>query len=119
MRYVSEQHWRFRITHIIESIEKINRYTEGLSYEDFARQEKTVDAVVRNLEIIGEAARHIPGEVQNKYADVPWGEMHGIRNILIHEYFGVSLPIVWQTITEDLAPLITRLQAIFEETPED
>jgi uncharacterized protein with HEPN domain len=116
---VSEQQWRLRISHIIEGIEKIARYTQGLGYEEFIKQEMAVDAVVRNLEIIGEAARYVPAEIQRKYADIPWGEMQGTRNILIHEYFGVSLPIIWQTITEDLPPLVARLQSIIANTPKD
>jgi uncharacterized protein with HEPN domain len=104
--------WQFRINDILEAIEKVCRYTEGMSYEAFSADEKTVDAVVRNLEIIGEAARHIPEEIHNEFPGLPWAEMRGIRNILIREYFGVSLLILWKTTQNDLPPLVPTLKQI-------
>ena len=74
-----------------------------------SHDEKTVDAVIRNLEVIGEASSHLPTEVQEQYEDVPWGMMKGIRNILAHEYFGIDLEIVWKTAKEDLPILKKRL----------
>lgn len=71
--------------------------------------EKTVDAVIRNLEVIGEASSHLPIEIQEQYPDVPWSMMKGIRNILAHEYFGVDLEIVWKTVQDDLPILKKRL----------
>jgi uncharacterized protein with HEPN domain len=73
-----------------------------------------VDAVIRNLEIIGEATKHIPEEVLKKHPDLPWPEMRGIRNVLIHEYFGVSLPILWETTQINLPPLIPALKRILQ-----
>jgi uncharacterized protein with HEPN domain len=108
--------WRFRINDILEAIEKVCRYTEGMSFGTFSADEKTVDAVVRNLEIIGEAARHIPEEIHNEFPDLPWAEMRGIRNVLIHEYFGVSLPILWKTTQNDLPPLVPILKQILKFT---
>ncbi len=70
---------------------------------------KTVDAVIRNIEVIGEASSHLPIEVQEQYEDVPWGMIKGIRNILAHEYFGIDLEIVWKTVKEDLPILKKRL----------
>lgn len=101
--------WRFRLDDILDSIEKIERYVRGMNYAQWRQDEKTVDAVIRNLEIIGEAASHLPADVQERYRDVPWAMMQGIRNILAHEYFGVDLEIVWKTVTEDLGHLKNRL----------
>ena len=81
----------------------------------FYQDGKTIDAVIRNLEIIGEAARFIPNEVLDRFPEIPWVKMRGIRNILMHEYFGVSLPIIWHTIQNDLEPLILPLEKVIEE----
>ena len=100
---------------MLESIEKVDRYTEGMSLEDFRGDEKTVDAVVRNISVIGEAARHVPVEIRERYPDVPWLEMRGMRNVVVHEYASVSIPIVWQTAKRNLPPLVRMLQEILEK----
>ena len=71
-----------------------------MNFEEWSLDRKTIDAVIRNVEIIGEAANHIPSEVQNRYPEIPWMQMRGIRNILIHVYFGIDTEIIWKTITE-------------------
>ena len=81
----------------------------GIDFAAWQNDEKTVDAVIRNIEVIGEASSHLPIEVQEQYEDVPWGMMKGIRNILAHEYFGIDLEIVWKTIKDDLPILKKRL----------
>ncbi|MBW2566700.1 MAG: DUF86 domain-containing protein [Deltaproteobacteria bacterium] len=101
--------WEFRIDDIIEAIDKIERYTHGIDFASWQNDEKTVDAVIRNLEVIGEASSHLPSEVQEQYEDVPWDMMKGIRNILAHEYFGIDLEIIWKTVKEDLPILKKRL----------
>ena len=101
--------WQFRIDDILAAIDKIERYTHGIDFVVWQEDEKTVDAVIRNLEIIGGASSHLPAEVQAHYEDVPWNMMKGIRNILAHEYFGVDLEIVWKTVKEDLPVLKERL----------
>jgi uncharacterized protein with HEPN domain len=97
--------WRFRIDDIIEAINKIDRYTGGIDFDSWLKDEKTIDAVIRNIEVIGEASSHLPKEIQEQFEDVPWKMMRGIRNILVHEYFGVDLEIVWKTVKEDLPAL--------------
>ena len=104
--------WRLRVEDILEAIAKIQRYVSGLSFEQFQADQKTVDAVVRNLEVIGEAVRHLSGDLESLPADVPWIDIAGMRNILIHEYFGVDVKIIWQTVTDDLPELRTQLQRI-------
>ena len=100
-----ERNWVMRVEDILECIRKIKAFTTGMTYDKFCKDAKTIDAVIRNLEIIGEAAAHIPLEVQEQYPDLAWLEMRGMRNIMAHEYFGVSLPIIWHTIEQDLTPL--------------
>jgi len=87
---------------ILNSIEKIERYTKGMTFDCFCKNEMLIDAVVRNFEIIGEAVRNIPVEIQNKYPEVEWKEALGFRNILIHEYFGVDIEALWDTINNDI-----------------
>jgi uncharacterized protein with HEPN domain len=91
---------------------------DGLEYENWKNDEKTIDAVIRNLEIIGEAANQIPAQIQDKYPEIPWLQMKGMRNILVHEYFGVDIDVIWQTICEDLSSLKIKLQSITFETEE-
>ncbi len=95
---------------IVTSIEKIRSYTEDLSYEEFVQSEMVLDAVVRNLEIIGEASGHIPESTQNAFPQVPWRLMKSMRNILIHEYFGVDYEILWKTVQESLPALLKALR---------
>jgi uncharacterized protein with HEPN domain len=76
-----------------------------MSFEDFAADRKTTNAVIRSLEIIGEAAKKIPSEIRRQYPLIPWNEIAGMRDKLIHEYFGVDLEIVWETIQNDLNEL--------------
>ena len=109
------RNWKIRIGDILECIYRIQRHTQGLEFNEFEDDEKTIDSVLRNLEIIGEASRHVPREIKKRYSDLPWMEMYTMRNIVIHEYHGVNLNIIWQTITEDLPPLIPRLKEILEE----
>jgi uncharacterized protein with HEPN domain len=87
---------------ILESIERIETYTRGVSYDSFCHNQMMVDAVIRNLEVIGEAAGNVPEELRNKYSSIPWRKMIGLRNILIHEYFGIDESIVWEVATTNL-----------------
>lgn len=87
---------------ILDSIGKIERYVKGFSYEKFVEDELVFDAVIRNLEIIGEAAKNIPEEIRKKHVDIPWNRMIGLRNIVTHGYFGIDLGIIWEIITRNL-----------------
>jgi len=109
-----ERNWRMRVEDILACIKKIEEYTHGMSYEQFCADNKTLDAVIRNLEIIGEAAGFIPLEIQEKYPGLAWLEMRGMRNIMAHEYFGVSLPIIWRAIEQDLKPLAEGLEKLLK-----
>ncbi len=98
-----------------EAILRINVYVENLSYEEFLNDIKTQDAVVRNLEIIGEAIKNISEELKEKYPRVPWKDLAGVRDKLIHHYFGVNLDIVWNIVKEELPGIILQLEEIQEE----
>jgi len=87
---------------IREAIEKIERYTRDLSLDGFMADEKTQDAVVRNLEIIGEAANRLPEEFKVQFADIEWPKIVGLRHRIVHDYFGIDLKIIWRIINEDL-----------------
>jgi len=104
---VSPRDWFFRIQDIVDSLTYIESYVHGMNYGQWVNDHKTMDAVIRNLEIIGEAAKHIPPETMNRYPDIPWGKMRAMRNVLIHEYFGVDVEVIWKTVTEDL-PILKR-----------
>ena len=101
-----------RIEDILEAISAIEEYTTGMDYSSWERDRKTIDAVIRNFEIIGEAAAHVPEEVQKRFSGVPWTKMKGIRNLLIHEYFGVDIEVVWKTVQEDLGVLKKSLEKV-------
>jgi uncharacterized protein with HEPN domain len=90
------------LSDILECMNRIDTYTKGVDYDSFSNNQMLIDAVIRNLEVIGEAARNIPEEIRNKYSDVPWRKMIGLRNILIHEYFGIDETIVWEIIKTNL-----------------
>lgn len=96
----------------MESILRIQRYLEGMDLAGFIQDDRTMDAVVRNFGIIGEAVSHLPEEVKATHPGIPWGRMRSLRNLVIHEYFGVSPEILWSTAKDDLPPLIGLLQAV-------
>ena len=109
---MSRRVWKHRILDIIDSIQKIQKYVVGMEFDDFQKDAKTIDAVIRNFIIIGEAARHIPDEVSTKYPNIPWRVMGDMRNFAVHEYWGVEMPTIWKTIQEDLPPLIPDLKRV-------
>ena len=111
---VSTRSWKLRIEDILEAVERIERYTEGLRYDQWQTDQKTIDAVIRNIEVIGEAAKHVPPDVQKMFPEIPWGKMKGIRNILIHEYFGVDIEVLWKTAMEDLPGLKDLLMGMLD-----
>lgn len=101
---------------IIDSTEKMEKFVDGLNLEKFKEDEKTIFAVIKAFEIIGEATKNIPARVKNKYKEVPWRQMAGMRNVLIHEYFGVNMNRVWKTIKEDMPDLKNKISKMLEES---
>jgi uncharacterized protein with HEPN domain len=105
-----------RIEDMLDAIAKIMRYTDGMTLSEFEGDEKTIDAVTRNLAVIGEAARHIPDDVKRREPQIPWLEISGMRNFVIHQYADVSLLTIWNTVQRNLPPLVPLLQSLLEPT---
>jgi len=108
--------FRVYLEDILSAIQKIKSYTSGLSLQDFLQDDKTFDAVVRNLEVIGEAAKHLPEEARKRTPDIDWKKIAGLRDILIHEYFGIDGEIVWDVVRHKLPPLETAVNHMLSET---
>ncbi len=103
------------IDHILESINLIERYIEGKTFEDFIEDVQLQDSVIRRIEIIGEAVRNIPWEIKQKYPDIPWKDIVGMRDILIHQYFGVDLELTWKTVKNDIPKLKSDMLRLKED----
>jgi len=112
---VRRREWTIRIRDILDAMSKILAHTVDLDFDAFVGDSWTVDAVLRNLTVIGEAARHVPDEILSAHPDLPWREMQDMRNIVVHEYFGVDLAIIWHTIREELPPLVAPLEALLRD----
>jgi uncharacterized protein with HEPN domain len=97
---------------IRSALARIERYTSGMQREQFLVDEKTIDAVVRNLEIIGEAVRWLPDDFKRGYVGVPWGQIAGLRNRIVHDYFGLDLEIIWQVLQVSLHEFEKQLDQI-------
>lgn len=98
------------LSDILQATKRIEKYTKGLGYNRFMRNEKTQDAIIRNLEIIGEAAKNLSADFKDKNEDIEWQKISDMRNILIHFYFGVSLDIIWQTAKDRLPEIKPKLE---------
>lgn len=97
---------------IVNAIAEVEEFIQGMSYDDFAADRKTINAVIRSLEVLGEATKHIPATVRKKHPDIPWKNMAAMRDVLIHNYMGVDLKTVWKVVKErlpGLKPLVERL----------
>jgi uncharacterized protein with HEPN domain len=100
---------------IRQSIDRIEQYIKNLSFDAFSDDQKSVDAVVRNLEIIGEAANRLPDEFKEKYSEIEWHKVVGLRHRIVHEYFGIDLEIIWQILKKDLPELKSKIMQIMSE----
>ena len=109
---------RIYLDYLQDMLENANRaiqFVANMNYEVFAKDDKTVYAVIRAVEIIGEAASNIPENVISKYSEIPWRDVKGLRNKLVHRYFGINMEVVWQTIHEDLPMIIEALENILAQ----
>lgn len=104
------------LQHILESIQMIEEYTRGLSEDTFLEDRRTQDAVVRRLEIIGEAVRKLPEDTKNLASEAAWRQIMAMRNILIHEYFGVDLKLVWRVVEKDLPVFKKQIETLLKAT---
>jgi uncharacterized protein with HEPN domain len=112
---MSDRSDRELLSDIRESIQRISEYLSGFDYESFVKDIKTQDAVIRNLEILGEATKRLSQEFRTAHAEVPWKSMAGARDRLIHDYFGVNLDVVWQIVSVELPKVIEQLPDIVSE----
>ncbi len=102
------------LKHILDAIKLLREYLKDKSYEDFKNNRMLQDAVIREIEIIGEATKNLSEEFRNKYPDIPWRQIAGMRDKLIHGYFGVDLDAVWDTATKDIPQLKIKIQEIIK-----
>jgi uncharacterized protein with HEPN domain len=100
---------------IVDAANKAEHFVKGQDFESFVANDEKVFAVIRALEIIGEAAKQVPDDVRARYPDVPWREMAGLRDVLIHQYFGVQLNRIWTTLHEDLPRVRDSVQRILSD----
>ena len=106
---------RTYLGHILDAIEKIERYLHGTTLETFEKDDKTYDAVMRQCMILGEAANNLSQELKEGHTDVPWHKVRGLRNKLIHDYMRIDADVIWQTCQSDLPPLKKNIKAILEQ----
>lgn len=109
---MSEREWLFYISDMLTFSQNVVTYSDGLAQTDFEQSGLNYDATVRNLELIGEAARHIPDEIRTEYSTIPWRQMVATRNQLIHGYLGIDNDILWNIIKQDIPALIPELEAL-------
>jgi len=107
--------YRLYLDDIIEAIRRIKAFTDRMDFEAFSEDIKTQDAVVRNLEIIGEASGRLPDAVRHAAPEIEWRKVVGIRNVLAHGYFGISLPIIWDVVQNKLQPLETSCRELAQQ----
>jgi uncharacterized protein with HEPN domain len=100
---------------IIEAAEHIEKYTSGLSLEAFSKDRKTRDAVLYNLQVVGEAIKKVPEEVRSRHPDIEWKKIAGLRDILVHEYFGIDVDIVWDVVANKLPDLKLQIEKILAD----
>jgi uncharacterized protein with HEPN domain len=109
---------RIFVEHILECVERIEEYTKGISKEEFFNSTQAQDAVIRRIEIIGEAVKSIPIDIKNRYPDIPWKQITGMRDILVHEYFGVDLELTWKAAREDVLELRNKILKVKNDLEE-
>lgn len=104
--------WRIRIEDMIQAAERALGYVQGITYEQFAADRRTVDAVSYAIVVIGEAASALKDAGPSLAPEIPWADIRGMRNRVTHEYFGVDVKVLWETVREDLPPLIASLRSV-------
>lgn len=108
---------RVYLADILDAVSRIRAYTAGVTYTEFDADRKTFDAVIRNLEIIGEAVKNLPGEFRDRHPEEDWRKIAGLRDILVHQYFGIDAEIVWDIVQSKLASLEQTIVRILNDIP--
>ena len=108
--------WQERFQDIFDAAHRILAYTQGMTYEEFVADRLTFDAVLFNLAVIGDAANNLPDEIHARLPDVPWSDIVGIRIVIVHRYFHISEPLIWDAAILHTPPLIRRLQDYLQST---
>lgn len=109
---MSPRNWKDRIRDILDAIAEIQKFTKGMNFESFKDDDKSIRAVEMNFIIIGEAANQIPEEIEEKYTAIPWSLMRAMRNRIVHVYFRIDEKLMWDTIQNDLPPLVPELERL-------
>ena len=109
---------RVYLVDILEAIQRIDEYLAGQTFDEFSKDRKTVDSVIRNFAVIGEAAKHVPLSLKKEHPEISWKRMAGMRDKVIHEYFGVDAHILWDASKIDLPTLKPQIEKLLEETEE-
>jgi len=109
---MSEREWSFYIDDMLRFAEKVRKYSAGIDRRTFEQDELKYDAILRNLELIGEAATHVPAEVREQHAGIPWRQVIATRNRLIHGYLGIDNDTLWSIVCDDIDPLIDQLRGM-------
>lgn len=111
---MSDREWGFYLGDMLRFAEKVQVYSKDIDRDEFESDGLKYDAILRNLELIGEAATHVPVEVRESHNDIPWRQVIATRNRLIHGYLGIDNDTLWSIVQDDIGPLITRLQAMLD-----
>ena len=109
---MSERRTRDYLGDIVEGMELIQQYISGLGRDQFMRDRKTIDAVVRNLEVIGEATKALPKDVRDEHPEIPWKQLAGVRDKMIHFYFGLNYDIIWTIVSDQLPALLPLVRTV-------
>jgi uncharacterized protein with HEPN domain len=107
---------RLFLEDIVACCDKVGRYTVGLTYEQFKDTELVIDAVARNLELIGEATKRVPEELRRRYEDVPWRKMAGLRDVIVHGYFGIDVRLLWDIVQRDVPTTRHKIASVLAVT---
>ena len=110
-----KREYRDYVADILDALASSVEFNEGMTFDEFKADKKTVFAVTRAIEIIGEAAESIPPDLRSEYPDIPWRDMAGMRDKLVHEYFGVDVAILWETLQEDVPSLLPLMEKMAED----